>query len=175
MSEIMFDVGPVPVGLELPEPVVSHPVLSGVRRDPRDDRYVLGGAAVVAKALREFPSGATRDDDTNKPDYEGFLSPLVLERYGAYMHAKRTTPAGVRESDNWQKGIPLNAYIKSAWRHFLTWWKYHRGSAKNEELLQEELCALLFNVMGYLHSHLLHRAGGAQRSGATVPVDVVPE
>ena len=104
--------------------------------------------------IRQFETGATRDQDLTKPDYEGFLCPLVLERFGQYMHQNRIQPDGnLRDSDNWQKGIPRDAYIKSAWRHFVNWWKHHRGLPANESA-EDALCALLFNVMGYLHEHL---------------------
>lgn len=104
--------------------------------------------------MRKFNSGATRDNEEGKFDYEGFFSPLVIERYGQYMHKHRKQADGqLRDSDNWKKGIPLDAYIKSAWRHFLDWWKEHRG-LKSREGLEEALCALLFNVMGYLYEIL---------------------
>jgi len=35
--------------------------------------------------MRKFKSGALRDDDEDKIDYEGFLSPIVLERYAQYI------------------------------------------------------------------------------------------
>lgn len=101
--------------------------------------------------VRKFDTGATRDAETNKPDYEGFLSPLVIERYGAYMSKHRVQPDGaLRESDNWQLGIPLNAYMKSGYRHFIDWWKQHRGYKSSEDL-EDSLCALIFNASGYLH------------------------
>ena len=31
------------------------------------------------RKLEHFETGATRDTNLNKPDYEGFLSPLVLK------------------------------------------------------------------------------------------------
>lgn len=104
--------------------------------------------------MREFTTGATRDNDDTKHDYEGFLSPLVIERFGVYMTKHREQADGqVRASDNWQKGIPKDAYMKSAWRHFLDWWKEHRGIGSREGL-EDALCALFFNVQGYLHEHL---------------------
>jgi len=104
--------------------------------------------------MRTFKTGATRDSDETKFDYEGFLSPLVIERFGEYMHQHRQQKDGkLRDSDNWQKGIPKTAYIKSGWRHFFSWWKAHRGY-KTEEDIEDSLCALLFNVQGYLHEHL---------------------
>jgi len=104
--------------------------------------------------MREFKTGATRDQDETKLDYEGFLSPLVLEQYAKYMHTNRKQADGnLRASDNWQKGIPREAYIKSGWRHFFDWWQNHRGY-KSRETIINALCGLLFNVMGYLHELL---------------------
>lgn len=108
--------------------------------------------------MREFETGATRDTDDGKLDYEGFYSPLVMRRYAEYMDKNRVQADGaVRDSDNWQKGIPQDAYIKSAWRHFIEWWTLWR-KAKDEYVSTQEIetavCALLFNVMGWLHEHL---------------------
>ena len=104
--------------------------------------------------MRKFESGATRDDDADKIDYEGLLSPLVLERFGQYMTQHRKQADGkLRDSDNWQKGIPKSAYIKSMFRHFVEIWTIHRGY-KNESGLEDALCALFFNVQGYLHEYL---------------------
>ena len=104
--------------------------------------------------MREFDTGATRDDDESKLDFEGFLSPLVIERYAEYMHKHRIQADGkLRDSDNWQKGIPLDAYMKSMWRHFFDVWKEHRGY-ESREGREEALCALLFNVQGYLFETL---------------------
>jgi hypothetical protein len=116
--------------------------------------------------IRKFETGATRNIDTNKLDYEGFLSPLVLEEFGRFMHRHRVQANGeLRDSDNWQKGIPLSAYMKSGWRHFFSWWKIHRGhkayDEKNNEVdYKEEICALIFNAQGYLHERL--KAEGKQ-------------
>lgn len=118
--------------------------------------------------MREFETGATRNDDADKYDYEGFFSPLVLERRAAYMHRHRLQADGkLRESDNWQKGMPLTAYMKSGWRHFMDWWRIHRsytvahgrGEAVNPEQdeLEEAICALMFNAEGYLHELLKQR------------------
>jgi hypothetical protein len=103
--------------------------------------------------MRTFETGAIRDGDDSKFDYEGFVSPLVLERFAAYMHKHRQTPAGLRDSDNWQKGIPPVAYMKSAFRHFFDWWKEHRG-LPTKDGIEEAICALIFNAQGYLHELL---------------------
>jgi hypothetical protein len=100
--------------------------------------------------MRTFDTGATRDTDEGKFDYEGFLSPLVLERYAEYMHQHRKQADGkMRDSDNWQKGIPPQQDLKSAWRHFLDVWKLMRGF-RCKVTLEDALCALLFNIMGLL-------------------------
>jgi hypothetical protein len=98
--------------------------------------------------MRHFDSGATRDTDEGKYDYEGFLSPLVLQAFAAYMHRNRLQADGkLRDSDNWQKGIPRDAYMKSMFRHFMDVWMAHRGYGGDVE---EALCALMFNVHGLL-------------------------
>lgn len=103
--------------------------------------------------MRTFDTGATRDNDEEKVDYEGFLSPEVLKAFGEYMHEHRFQADGkMRASDNWQKGIPLDAYMKSMWRHFFDVWYQHRYNA--EQVATDSLCALLFNVQGYLHETL---------------------
>jgi hypothetical protein len=108
--------------------------------------------------MRIFQTGATRDVDHAKPDYEGFLSPRVIEAFGAYMNHNRVTASGVRDSDNWQKGMPRDVYMKSGWRHAFDWWKEHRGLATKEGLVWA-LCGLMFNVMGYLHEVLKENPG----------------
>jgi len=111
--------------------------------------------------MRTFETGATRDTDEGKYDYEGFLSPLVLRRYAEYMHKHRKQADGkIRASDNWQNGIPTEQYMKSMWRHFMEVWEFHRIRLNNKPTitnlddLQDTLCALLFNVMGYLHEEI---------------------
>ncbi len=104
--------------------------------------------------MRQFETGATRDIDEGKFDYEGFLSPVVLERYAEYMHENRIQADGnLRDSDNWQKGIPKDAYIKSLWRHFMDLWKEHRNLDTTDGI-EVALCAIMFNTMGYLHELL---------------------
>jgi len=104
--------------------------------------------------IRKFKSGATRDTNEGKNDYEGFLSPLVIKRFGDYMTKHRKQSDGsLRGSDNWQRGIPKDAYIKSAFRHFVDWWCEHRNFG-SQDGLEEAICALIFNAQGYLHEYL---------------------
>ena len=110
---------------------------------------------MTTEKVRTFDSGANRSSETGKLDYEGFLSPLVIERYAQYLHEHRTLPDGTeRDSDNWQKGMPLSVYMKSAWRHFHAWWKIHRRKEYATKDLEDAICALIFNASGYLHEHL---------------------
>ena len=118
--------------------------------------------------MRTFESGATRNLDTDKHDPEGFLSPLVITRYNQYMHQHRVQADGViRDSDNWTKGIPTEAYTKSLLRHVLDVWLHHRGFGDRAvEPLEDALCAVMFNSMGLLYECLQDtrpKTGGQMR------------
>jgi len=108
-------------------------------------------------SIRKFGSGATRDADEGKHDYEGFISPIVLFRFGEYMSKHRKQSDGsLRDSDNWQKGIPKDQYMKSLLRHIEDMWLEHRGFKGRDEV-EESICGVLFNIMGYLHETLKER------------------
>ena len=110
-------------------------------------------AEIKVKYIRRFDTGATRDADTGKHDYEGFNSPLVEKRFAAYMTAHRVQSDGsLRASDNWQKGIPLDAYMKSLLRHVHDLWLHHDGYASEavDPDIETILAAIRFNVNGYL-------------------------
>ena len=125
--------------------------------------------------IRKFKTGATRDTDENKLDYEGFLSPLVLERYAEYMHENRIQPDGkLRSSDNWQKGIPKDAYIKSLFRHFMDLWKEHRGLPSREGI-EDALCGIIFNSMGYLYEELRNPKNQGKDDIASCPSIFTPD
>lgn len=110
--------------------------------------------------MRKFDTGATREVDDTKLDFEGFLSPLVLHRYAQYMNKHRHQSDGsTRDSDNWQKGIPKKVYMKSGFRHFFDWWANHRkAKSAIKEDVEESLCALIFNASGYLFELLSDKA-----------------
>ena len=122
-----------------------------------DDRYDprLSPMSSVSPT-RVFSSGAFRDQDTDKYDYEGFLCPLVMTRFAEHMHENRTlADETTRASDNWQKGIPHSVYMKSLWRHLMAVWRDHRGVSEDEgEGLESALCGVIFNAQGYLHEVL---------------------
>lgn len=130
------------------------------------------------RTIRMFDSGATRNVDANKIDPEGFLSPTVIQAFSDYMNSHRMQADGkLRASDNWTKGIPQDAYMKSMWRHFLDVWSIHRGIARFDETgreidLEEALCATLFNVQGMLHEELKRKNRGnywSETNGVSLP------
>lgn len=138
--------------------------MSAVPRDfygPRvEDPPALPEAPVPDGGLvRQFDTGATRNNDEEELDYEGFLSPLALEAFARYMHGHRRQADGkLRDRDNWQKGIPPESYLKSMVRHMLDVWRLQRGYPSRAATLEEALSALLFNVQGLLHETLKAKA-----------------
>ena len=77
------------------------------------------------------------------------------------MHTHRIqADGGLRASDNWQKGIPLDAYMKSLLRHVMDLWLIHRGNEVIDPATgalvsrDQALCGVLFNTQGYLHELL---------------------
>jgi hypothetical protein len=109
-------------------------------------------------------TGATRTESSNKPDFEAFISPLVLDRYGRYMHGHLKMADGtLREPDNWQRGIKASAYAKSLVRHVIQFWSTYRGFPAHDYdtgqrvLMEDILCAVIFNASGFLHELLKRR------------------
>jgi hypothetical protein len=104
--------------------------------------------------LRAFSTGSTRDTAEGKLDPEGFTSPVVMKQFYKYMNMNRLQSDGkLRDSDNWQKGIPSEAYMKSLKRHVDELWLNHRGYMTDAGKIAS-LCGIMFNAMGYLHEHL---------------------
>jgi hypothetical protein len=108
--------------------------------------------------MRSFETGATRDTGEGKLDYEGFLSPGVLEQFAKFMNMNRLQSDGnLRDSDNWQKGIPMDVYRKSLMRHYMEFWIECRHRESFEYTRQSDIhlmaaaCGMLFNIMGYMH------------------------
>jgi len=112
--------------------------------------------------MRKFNTGGTRDDCDNKPDFESFLSPLVIQKYAEYMHKNRKMKDGtIRDGDNWQKGFGDKHYdvcMKSLWRHFFDMWMEHRGN-NSREGLESAINGILFNTMAYYHQYLKEKGG----------------
>lgn len=123
----------------------------------KDDGDVIGYTLDRSETVRQFDTGATRSSSADRYDPEGFLSPLVVERFAEYMQKHRVQADGsLRASDNWQKGMPVASYMKGMWRHFLHLWLRHRGHTPNDSnagaTIEEDLCAIIFNAQGYLHT-----------------------
>jgi hypothetical protein len=101
--------------------------------------------------IRQFKTGATRDKEDGKLDLEGFLNPYNIQIFGEYMHKHRLQQDGtLRASDNWQKGMPKEVYMKSLWRHFHDLWLEHRGYVSREGI-NNAICGIIFNSFGYLY------------------------
>jgi hypothetical protein len=148
------------------EPMSGDDVEAGIRVYDSVQISQVTPTELIPGVVRSFGTGATRDSDDGKYDYEGFLSPVVLEAFAAYMHKHRVQSDGsLRDSDNWQKGMPLDVYMKSMWRHFMDVWKTHRG-LEIEVSQVDALMALLFNVQGYAFE-LLHNSGYVDGSYGT--------
>ena len=111
----------------------------------------------VGKDIREWDTGGKRDTEKGKLDYEGFLSPIVLERFALYMHPNRKMKDGsYRDSDNWQQGFGTfrehaRTCMKSLMRHFMDVWRIHRCDESVEATLEDALCGVMFNAMAWLH------------------------
>jgi hypothetical protein len=123
--------------------------------------YLLDKAEAVEeqKTMRVFDTGATRNVEVD-PDYHGFLSPLAMHAYGEYMHRHRLQADGtMRDSDNWQKGIPNDAFLRSLVRHVHDiqlvmdgYGELARQDDRDDNVLLAHLSAALFNIQGLLHN-----------------------
>lgn len=124
--------------------------------------------------MRKYTTGATRNDDKERPEFGGFLSPIVVRRFGEYMHKNRLQKDGtLRASDNWKKGMARRDYFESLFRHFIDVWEEITNDKDQEttlnyeddRILQEALCAILFNAQGLLREVLLGRDVGKDLPG----------
>ena len=115
--------------------------------------------------IRTFETGATRDKDDTKYDFEAFLAPEVLWEFAEYMHKHRIqTDGSLRDGDNWQKGVPLSSHMKSFIRHSFDlwlWWR-SRETRPNQRIarirprpedgkvppIKDTLAALFFAIQG---------------------------
>lgn len=124
---------------------------AGLSRSPTRSRESAAG-------VRTFATGATRSDDTLKPDYQGFLSARAIVRFGEYMNKHRRQPDGtVRAADNWKRGIPPMEYVKSMTRHMVELLVEAEEGRLWNLSTEEILCAIKFNVDGLLHELLRNR------------------
>jgi hypothetical protein len=148
---------------------VEVDIHAGVHVEPVSISYKFGNGvesnlpvANIGETHRQvFSSGAYRNSSDGKIDPSRALSPLVLARYCEYMRDRRKQTDGTtRLDDNWKKGIALDSFMESGQRHNLHWVTVHDGfpcfdeDTKQPVDIEEACCALMFNVMGYLHEAL---------------------
>ena len=104
--------------------------------------------------MRNFETGATRDDDTNKPEPWGFNSALADKRFNEYMQTHQLQADGKkRASDNWKKGMAVEqVYKHSLSRHVEDLRLIFEGHPEEatEQNMEVVLCAIRFNVNGML-------------------------
>ncbi len=131
-------------------------------KDPVERMGMAIQAGKAAAPIRTFDSGATRNNDKDRLDYEGFLSPMVLERYAQYMHKHRLQSDGtLRNSDNWQGLFGDDHYsvcMKSLLRHVMDVWAGHRGCEDVD--MEDSICAAMFNLQAYLFKLLKEKENG---------------
>lgn len=116
----------------------------------------------VTPPIRQFDTGATRDTIEGKLSYVKALSPTVLRRYVEYLDKHRVQPDGnLRDFDNWKQGIDKDVYFDSLGRHFLAAWLLHDGYPASDNhgpvTLEDALCGVIFNSMGWLFEILKER------------------
>lgn len=104
--------------------------------------------------IRTFSTGATRDTGEDKLEPWGYGSPLVDKVFSEYMLKHQIQSDGQRrESSNWKKGIPVEAFWHSLSRHILDFrllYEGYPGQARTYDKI-ETLCAIKFNVDGLIH------------------------
>jgi hypothetical protein len=87
---------------------------------------------------RSFETGAVRDMAVGKGRFD-LISPIALRRLAKHHeNAAAKYPEG-----NWEKGIPLHAFIDSALRHINV---YREGDRS-----EDHLTAAAWNLFGFIH------------------------
>jgi hypothetical protein len=96
--------------------------------------------------MRNFTTGAVRDDDSGKEDYIETISWRAMKRYAQYMTGKKKKYG----QGNFKKGIPIESYEQSLVRHLQKYLvnKYEGGTIEKEE---DHIAAMVFNLFGIMH------------------------
>ena len=96
--------------------------------------------------VREFKSGAIRDNDDSKEDYIETISWRSMKRYAQYMTGKKKKYG----TGNFKKGIPIESYEQSLLRHVQKYLenKYEEGTVERDE---DHLSAMVFNIFGIMY------------------------
>lgn len=114
------------------------------------DCAVISYKIIEEGEMRKFETGATRDANTDKLDYKGFLSMIAVNQFAQYMHKNRKQADGsIRGSDNWKLGIPVPAYEESFTRHVFEWLTALENG--DREAAYEIAPAIFFNLQGWMH------------------------
>lgn len=97
--------------------------------------------------VREFSTGAIRDNDDSKEDYIETISWTAFKRYAKYMTGKKKRYG----AGNFKKGITDMSYQQSMTRHIQKYLSnlYENGDTEVEE---DHLSAILFNTFGLIHN-----------------------
>lgn len=100
--------------------------------------------------MRNFETGATRDSDEGKLHYKGFTSFKAMKVFAEYMETHRVQADGsLRDPDNWKKGIPIEAYEDSFYRHIQEFYGHLEAGDRDEAWAIAP--ALFFNLQGWIH------------------------
>ena len=97
-------------------------------------------------ARQEFATGARRDERKGKGRYD--LIPHEPLRRLAIQYELGAEKYG---DDNWQKGMPMSRMFDSALRHL---WNWRMRQFEGIPCDEDELAAVLFNVMAMMHYEL---------------------
>ena len=91
-------------------------------------------------------NGATRESNGGRGRFD-LIPPYPLERLAVHYEngSKKYAPY------NWTKGLPLESFINSAERHM--------NKFKQCDRSEDHLAAILWNVMGYMHTEREIKAG----------------
>lgn len=88
---------------------------------------------------RGFSTGAVRDASEGKPQITQIYPPAILRL------AQRGTDGAKKYDDyNWAKGIPLQVYIDSLYRHLTAY--------QMRDTSEDHLAAILWNAMGLMYT-----------------------
>lgn len=98
------------------------------------------------KPVRQFETGAIRDNEDGKEDYIETISWTAFRRFSQYMTSKKSKYG----SGNFKKGIPIESYEKSLLRHVSKYLinKYEGGDLESNE---DHCAAIAFNIFGIMH------------------------
>ncbi len=126
-------------------------------RESKVGRCIKFEPVQTTKSVDHFDTGATRTPLDGKLSYLRALSPAVQRRYVQYLAKHRQTADGVREFDNWKKGIPKDRYMDSLYRHMMDACLVYFGYTPSDPSydLEDLLCAIRFNTDGLLFE-LIH-------------------